>query len=455
MLKKRLSYVKIGGNNMKGTNLKMKIRNLKIKGLYNLYNYDIDFFDDVTFLHGSNGCGKTTILSIINNIINSDINYLMSFVFKEINLMYYDPNENIHGNIIYEKDSDKINLKFNNNTYDLTYLNQKKVIKSIDYEVIKTHKEIDEILNQIKNLFPKVFLPLIRKDKIQNERNRINHIIVEDTTINWSDIDKALKHVEKIIFKHYHEVLEKLSQNDKYLRDNIVSDILVNDMNTHSMVESFLEMSEESLNKLIVQYKESIKTINNLTGLSLNSSQIEELLYDFQDYKKSDKISISLLINLYKIIQAKRIIKLTTEYNNKKSYITRKIIHFKNIINEFFSMGSIKKTMIINSNLNQITFSTDNKGNDFKLTQLSSGEKQIFLFFVHLFFNLEDNIEGIFIIDEPEMSLHIGWQKIFVKTILDINDKLQLIFATHSPEIISDYLRKSVRLVPKNYVESK
>ena len=72
-----------------------------------------------------------------------------------------------------------------------------------------------------------------------------------------------------------------------------------------------------------------------------------------------------------------------------------------------------------------------------------------------MFFNLEDNIEGIFIIDEPEMSLHIGWQKIFVKTILDINDKLQLIFATHSPEIISDYLRKSVRLVPKNYVESK
>lgn len=42
----------------------------------------------------------------------------------------------------------------------------------------------------------------------------------------------------------------------------------------------------------------------------------------------------------------------------------------------------------------------------------------------------------IFIIDEPELSLHLGWQEIFVKTIIDASPDTQFILATHSPTIV-------------------
>ncbi len=45
------------------------------------------------------------------------------------------------------------------------------------------------------------------------------------------------------------------------------------------------------------------------------------------------------------------------------------------------------------------------------------------------------------LLDEPEISLHIAWQNNFlkdIKCIVDLNDNLQIILATHSPHILSD-----------------
>ncbi len=45
----------------------------------------------------------------------------------------------------------------------------------------------------------------------------------------------------------------------------------------------------------------------------------------------------------------------------------------------------------------------------------------------------------IFIIDEPELSLHPKWQSSFLEKIQNIlPDQVQLIFASHSPLIVSN-----------------
>ena len=48
----------------------MKIEKLEIKNLHKLYNYYVEFNPDLTFLYGTNGCGKTTILNIIEAIVS-------------------------------------------------------------------------------------------------------------------------------------------------------------------------------------------------------------------------------------------------------------------------------------------------------------------------------------------------------------------------------------------------
>ncbi len=54
-----------------------------------------------------------------------------------------------------------------------------------------------------------------------------------------------------------------------------------------------------------------------------------------------------------------------------------------------------------------------------------------------LIFKTEENT--LVLIDEPEISLHITWQKEFLNDILRIIDlqKMQVIVATHSPQIIN------------------
>lgn len=62
---------------------------------------------------------------------------------------------------------------------------------------------------------------------------------------------------------------------------------------------------------------------------------------------------------------------------------------------------------------------------------------------------VKDKKSGIFVVDEPELSLHLSWQKIFIDKVLEVNKNIQLIFATHAPEIIGTRRNKMFKLEKK------
>ena len=66
----------------------MKVKQLIIEKLYGLYNYNINFFEDVTFLYGENGCGKTTVLDILGAIVTGKLYRLFDYDFNRITLVY-------------------------------------------------------------------------------------------------------------------------------------------------------------------------------------------------------------------------------------------------------------------------------------------------------------------------------------------------------------------------------
>ena len=79
----------------------------------------------------------------------------------------------------------------------------------------------------------------------------------------------------------------------------------------------------------------------------------------------------------------------------------------------------------------------DVKGKKLSLSQLSSGEKQEIILFYKLIFETPENT--LLLIDEPEISLHIAWQKKFMDDLYKIIKfkNLNVIVATHSPQIIN------------------
>lgn len=73
---------------------------------------------------------------------------------------------------------------------------------------------------------------------------------------------------------------------------------------------------------------------------------------------------------------------------------------------------------------------------------LSAGEKQMFSF---LSYNAFANRNVIFI-DEPELSLHVDWQRILFKMMLEQGGSNQFIITTHSPSIYAAYPEKELAL---------
>lgn len=65
---------------------------------------------------------------------------------------------------------------------------------------------------------------------------------------------------------------------------------------------------------------------------------------------------------------------------------------------------------------------------------LSSGEKQLLFLLIE---TLVANVNTI-LIDEPELSMHVDWQKTLVRSMQLLNPNAQIILATHSPEIMAD-----------------
>ena len=71
---------------------------------------------------------------------------------------------------------------------------------------------------------------------------------------------------------------------------------------------------------------------------------------------------------------------------------------------------------------------------------LSAGEKQMLSFICYNAFNKD----GVVFIDEPELSLHVDWQRQLFPILLGQKSSNQFVVATHSPFIYTKYPDKEV-----------
>ncbi|MFZ3210021.1 MAG: AAA family ATPase [Terriglobales bacterium] len=86
-------------------------------------------------------------------------------------------------------------------------------------------------------------------------------------------------------------------------------------------------------------------------------------------------------------------------------------------------------------------------GSHLRPTALSSGEKQLLLLFCNAMVAKDE--ATVVLIDEPEMSLNIKWQRQLIPCLLETSKKrnVQFILATHSFELLAPYKSHVVQLV--------
>ena len=104
---------------------------------------------------------------------------------------------------------------------------------------------------------------------------------------------------------------------------------------------------------------------------------------------------------------------------------------FLDVMNRLFK----RKSVDLNEQ-NELIAKLEN-GGPFDLKDLSSGEKQMIIILGEAL--LQQGAASIYLADEPELSLHVAWQERLVSSIRELNSSAQLIFATHSPDIVSGF----------------
>lgn len=110
------------------------------------------------------------------------------------------------------------------------------------------------------------------------------------------------------------------------------------------------------------------------------------------------------------------------------------LIRFAEIIDKY--MKPVKRVNLRDSD-NKVII-TDRSENEIELDQLSSGEKQIVAFFAFLLLKASINPRFV-IVDEPELSLSVSWQKTLIQDIMAVSPSTFLVAATHSPFIFENF----------------
>jgi predicted ATPase len=441
----------------------VKLHSLKVNNLYDCYNYSVKFSSDVTFLYGANGCGKTTILNIITDIITGKIYKLSEYQFSLIELTYFHTKKSnsLYKIFINYKDKKTLNIKFKDKNYSLPINDTESLYNSPpknEFEIANEYYRTYPVLEDIRETFNYLYLPLNRRTNMNIPLNqerflrRSNRILFEEYDNIPPATDFSMRNVEFLVRECFITINTKIAEINDNFRNQLLKSLL-NINKEYSLQKIAFGMYTDKLDKkdvLRVQsaYMKILKEINliNEEEEKQYNKFFDDFINELEEKNDSENALLNHLLKFNEVMKIKEIVNLAEEMEINKGKARKPLEIFQDTISQFIGVDNEDdKKININSN-GQIYFTTKISDKPVSIQHLSSGEKQLLTFFSNLIFGVRSNQSGIFVVDEPELSLHLSWQSMFVEKTLEINNNIQLIFATHSPEIIGKYRNKAYQL---------
>lgn len=455
----------------------MKITRFTIKALHGFFDYDVNLNEDITFLFGENGSGKTTVLSMLDHVISGELYKLFDYEFKNITV-FFKENDMTHSEA---QDKNRVEVRLKKSRwqqvkqlivkfkekdgtikYDRDYAREIDFFES-SFDIRQRFFDSFMLAEEIKDCFNYLFLPLNRLNyKIKDLDNMDFRMIRNKAMHNPNYVfnnSESMHSVEQLVGESVSQINSSINKLNTKMRQDILKSALEMSRDDVDLNEFFKYFAKDDLiseledtKKRYIKLLEDLKTITTLDQKEEYDKYFNDLINQVQkSVNASEKNGVrrqlpAQLIGTYvELIRIKKLIKIYENIEDNILELKTPINDFLKYTNIFLKDGKDEKEIIVNS-LGEVFFITNYTKEPVRLKYLSSGEKHIVTLISNLIFKVDRSKFTIFIIDEPELSLHLSWQKKIVETIHEINKNMQLVFATHSPEIIGKYSSKAFEL---------
>lgn len=451
----------------------MKIKSLKMTGVFGYLNLNIRFNRDLTFMVGINGSGKTTALRLIEALLTPSpmlldkIPHVASELTIDVNRRAVKINSSVSNGLT----TISIPSLEGDNTLIYPYPEARDSLpRGVSNEgrdpyaallpQINSHPVIQYLRDQLdtplflgidrRNVSLHFGIPEDGAPSIGTSKQRAMHLhYIRNRMPISGQLGSSLVDVQLMIQEIYKKTIEEQQKFATQLTESIFLDAF--DYQPGSGFFRALRQNSDASKFLtsIIQKKEGVQAALKNSGLpeqkylpvvSKFFSHVEALEKKASESVKDSissavsDVAIELAFNKPVVDRVLKLIDASETYNKSINQIWGPIKDFLSLVNRFFSDG--EKELIID----QVGWLNVKicGGEPRSLEALSSGERQIVVIFGHLAINRELNRAGIFIIDEPELSLHLKWQEIFVDSLLSVGPKNQFVLATHSPAIVME-----------------
>lgn len=436
----------------------VRLSRFKVLGLFGEFDHDIHLNDSerITALIGPNGLGKTACLRLINALFRKHWSILASTDFKEIEYSFSD------GSVVSvfhrtsgtsETDvSDALGIEFNAEIAGeaiepwfprvvedtpgklsrieaylpyITRVGPKSWIHDITRQIFSLQELIEAFGDQIPDHVARAFS--------SNPPAKLNELI--------SRIDCHLIETQRLLVLQQDDSRRAgpspstlaISRKAQILKSVIERELANYAATSQSLDRSFprrvlqqggMRPSEDiafSLSEL-----ESLR--NGLTEAGILDQEGEDVLPQVEVVDSA----VASVLNVY--------VEDTKKKLDVLEALRERILLFIELIDQRFD----PKSVIVDKSVGFIV--KRNSEVVVPLEKLSSGEQHQLVLFFELLFELKEN--ALILIDEPELSLHISWQKQFIsdlKRIISLNG-FDVLLATHSPQLVGEWEELVVEL---------